>query len=49
MSSYNNHYLAKRGKHVMEIFFVNESVSVMINHVEGFLKFLDLVLNNRKD
>merc|ERR1719427_485682 len=36
--------LSKRSKHVMEIFVVNETIPVMINHVERLLELLDLVL-----
>merc|ERR1719154_663744 len=36
--------LSKRGKHVMEILIINEAIPVMIDHVEGLLKLLNLVL-----
>jgi len=36
--------LAKRSQHVVEVLFVNESVPVVVNHVEGLLELLDLVL-----
>merc|ERR1719348_614585 len=36
--------LAKTGQHVMEIFMINETISVLINHVESLFEFLDLVL-----
>ena len=37
-------HLPKRGQHVLEVIVVDEPVSVLIYHIEGFLKFLYLVL-----
>ena len=34
----------KRCKHIMQIFFIDESISVLINHIESFLKLLNLSL-----
>merc|ERR1719384_1047192 len=36
--------LAQRGQHVMEVLVVNEPVPVVVDHVEGLLELLDLVL-----
>ena len=37
-------HLAKRGKHVVKIFLVDEPVSVVIDHVEGLFELLKLKL-----
>ena len=36
--------LTKRRQHVMEVVLVNETVSVLVDHVEGLLEFSDLRL-----
>ena len=36
--------LAQAGQHVVQVLVVNEPVPVLVNHVEGLLELLDLVL-----
>jgi len=36
--------LAQRSQHVVEVLFVDEPVPVVVDHVEGFLELLDLIL-----
>lgn len=36
--------LTQRGQHVMQILLVNETVSVLVDHVEGLFELLDLRL-----
>ena len=36
--------LAQAGQHVVEVLVVNEPVPVLVDHVEGLLELLDLVL-----
>ena len=38
------HYLSKRCQHVFQVVMVNETIAILINHVEGLLELLDLVL-----
>lgn len=35
-------HITKRGQHIMKILLVDESVSVLIDHVKGLFKLLDL-------
>lgn len=42
--------LPQQGQHVMQVLLVNEAVSVLVHHVEGLLKLLDLgLLKHCKD
>ena len=42
--------LTQRGQHVMQVLLVYEAVSVLVDHVEGLLKLLDLgLVEHRKD
>lgn len=36
--------LTERGQHVVQVLLVNEAISVLVDHVEGLLKLLDLGL-----
>ena len=37
-------YLAQRCQHVFQVVMVNETIAILINHVEGLLELLDLIL-----
>merc|ERR1719447_2306844 len=36
--------LAQAGQHVVQVLVIDEPVPVLVDHVEGFLELLDLVL-----
>ena len=38
------HYLSKRCQHVFQVVMVNETIAILINHIEGLLELLDLIL-----
>ena len=37
-------YLAKRCQHVFQVVMVNETIAILIDHVERLLELLDLIL-----
>ena len=40
----NSTYLSKGSKHILQIIIVNKPISILIDHVKGLFKFLDLIL-----
>ena len=36
--------LTQRGQHIMQILFVDEAVTVLVDHVKGLFELLDLGL-----
>ena len=42
--SATEHVLTKRGEHVVKILFINETITILVDHVECLLEFLNLGL-----